>query len=265
MKSLVIGNTSQLSYYFPDDFIKISSRNIDFSVLKKSKWNKIVLCFGESRKFIDDKCLYEEINVALTVKVVNELKDYCNYLYVYSTCELWNRCNGKIDLSMPFSYYSTYYLDSKYKLTSYLLEKQFSNVFILFPFNFNSPIRNKNFLFGKIFDSIIHKNRITIGDTYFYRDLIHPDFVVNTTLNTHENKIIGSGRLTFVNDFIKDLYAYYNMDYNRFVIENQKEFKEMDERKEYYLNSDICLFDYKELFKKTLIDIERFGCTTQVR
>ena len=35
MNNLVIGNTSQLSYYFPDDYEKISSRDINFTEIKK--------------------------------------------------------------------------------------------------------------------------------------------------------------------------------------------------------------------------------------
>lgn len=260
MRSLIIGNTSQLSHYFPDDFLRISSRNIDFLELRKNKWDKIILCFGESRKFINDKSAYEEINVNLTIKTIHELKNHCNYLFVYSTCELWNKYDGGIDLSLPFSYYETAYLASKHRLTDYLLGKQYTNVFILFPFNFNSPKRNKNFLFGKVFDSILNRNKITIGDTYFHRDLVHPSYVANTTLLTRENRIIGSGRLTFVNDFIRDLFSHYNLDYNELVKENISDFKEVSERKEYYLKSDKCLFDYRDLLTKTINDIEEFRC-----
>jgi hypothetical protein len=40
MNSLVIGNTSQLSHYFPKNYEKISSRDLDFNRLKKNKYNK---------------------------------------------------------------------------------------------------------------------------------------------------------------------------------------------------------------------------------
>ena len=40
-KNLIIGSTSQLSFYFPNHFDRISSRNIDFEVIKKTKYDKI--------------------------------------------------------------------------------------------------------------------------------------------------------------------------------------------------------------------------------
>lgn len=260
MKSLVIGNTSQLSFYFPEEFTKISSRNIDFSYLKKHAWDKIILAFGESRKFISNIESYEDVNFSLTIKIVEELRDFCNFMLVYSTCELWNRYDGKVNIGMPFSYYHTPYLESKHKLTSYILEREYKNVFVLFPFNFNSPLRNKNFLFGKIFDSIINKRKISIGDTYFHRDLIHPDYVVQETLRANEHKMIGSGRLTFVNDFIRDIFSKYNLEYDDFVEEDIQNFKESIERKEYYMQTKFCLFSYESLLSKTIDDIERYRC-----
>ena len=49
MNSLIIGDTSQLSYYFPDDYISISSRNIDFNYLKNNKWDNVYITYAEQR------------------------------------------------------------------------------------------------------------------------------------------------------------------------------------------------------------------------
>lgn len=260
MKSLVIGNTSQLSFYFPGDFTKISSRNLDFSSIKKKEWDRIILSFGESRKFIDSKNLYEDVNFHLTVKTVEELKDSCNSLVVYSTCELWNKYVGQIDISMPFSFYETPYLISKYKMSSYLLDKSFKNVYINFPFNFNSIKRNNNFLFGKVFDSIINKKKIVIGDTYFYRDMIHPSYVVKESIDCKENKVIGSGRLTFVNDFIRILYSSSNLVFEDLVTEQIGSFSEYKARNEYYLKTKTCNQTYEQLVHLTLEDLRRIRC-----
>jgi len=255
MKSLVIGSTSQLSHYFPEEFVKISSRRIDFSSLKRQNWDKIILAFGESRKFIETKDLYIDINFHLTIKAVEELKDICNTLIVYSTCELWNKHTGQIDMSMPFMFYETPYLESKLRMTCYLFDKSYKNVFVMFPFNFNSLRRNDSFLFGKVFNSIISKRKIEIGNTYFYRDLIHPSLVVNESISAIDHKIIGSGRLTFVNDFIRDIYKSTNLQYEEFVDEHIEEYKEYNFRNEYYLRSKNCLQTYQQLFELTMLDL----------
>ena len=54
-QNLVIGNTSQLSTYFPkNNFDFISSRNLDFEKIQKKKYDKIFLLFAEQRTFLKD-------------------------------------------------------------------------------------------------------------------------------------------------------------------------------------------------------------------
>ena len=260
LNNLLIGNTSQLSHYFPDEnFVKISSRNIDFNLLRESNWDRVFICLGESRKFISDIKLYDDINFYLTVDIIDKLKDVSKSIVVYSSCELWNKNSGQIDISMSFNFYNTPYLQSKYRLSKYLLSNtdKYYNVFILYPFNFNSIYRSSNFLFGKIFDSIINKKTIEIGDTYFYRDIIHPKYVVDESMNATGHKIIGSGRTIFVNDFIRELYSSYNMKYEDYVIESINKFNEYDKRNEYYLKSNECRYTYSNLLKDTIDDINK--------
>ena len=255
--NLIIGDTSQISKYFPLDFIRISSRNIDFDFIKSRKWDKIYICFGESRKYIENTSLHDEINYKLTLHVIDNIKDYANKIYYYSTCELWNLYSGGINISMEFNYIKTPYTDSKYKITKHILDNYelYSNVIILYPFNFNSIHRSKEFLFGKIFNSITNKIKIEIGDTYFYRDIIHPKYVVLESLKCESHKIIGSGRLTFVNDFIKDLYKKNNMNYDEFVVESLEKFNEYNIKQEYYLKSVTNLYSYNELLIDTNTEI----------
>ena len=54
MNNLVIGNTSQLSHYFPDYYEKISSRNIDITKLYSKKYDKVFLLFAEQRTFLNE-------------------------------------------------------------------------------------------------------------------------------------------------------------------------------------------------------------------
>ena len=74
MRNLVIGNTSQLSYYFPEDYVKVSSREIDYDFILSENWNRVFICFGESRKFIEDVKIHDDINFNLTIKIVDMLK-----------------------------------------------------------------------------------------------------------------------------------------------------------------------------------------------
>ena len=257
INNLVIGNTSQLSHFFPNEYIKISSRDINFKSLLEINWDRVFICIGESRKFIDEIEMYEKVNFDLTLEIINKLKFISNKIIIYSTCELWNKYDGRIDISLPINFYETPYLNSKYKICNYILnnQKEFKNVIILFPFNFNSIYRDNNFLFGKIFNSIINKTKIEIGDTYFYRDLIHPKYVVKKSIELNLHSIIGSARLTFVNDFIRDLYKKNELNYEDFVIENKNKFNEYERKKEYYLKNDYCLYSYTELLNDTLYDI----------
>lgn len=257
MNNLVIGDTSQLSYYFPESFVKISSRNLNFDFLEKNEWNEVYLCFGESRKFLDQLDSYEEINYSLTKELIKILNQNSKKIVIYSTCELWNKYSGQISLSQPFDFYSTPYLKSKYRITKFVLNsKKLKNTLIMFPFNFNSVYRNENFLFGKIFNSIINKKEILIGDTNFYRDLIHPKFVVRESLESTTHKIIGSGRLTYVNDFIRDLYKNFDLCYDDLVKEESNQFVEYSKRNEYYLKNNKCLYSYNELLLDTHQDIQ---------
>lgn len=258
MKNLIIGNTSQLSHFFPNDFEKISSREIDFENLKNNNWGEVYLCFGESRKFLNDVTSYEEINYELTKELIKIFNENSKKIVIYSTCELWNKYSGQISLNQPFDFYLTPYLESKYRITKFVLNnKKLTNTLVMFPFNFNSVYRDENFLFGKIFKSILEKKEISIGDTYFYRDIIHPRFVVKESLQSSRHKIIGSGRLTFINDFIRDLYTNFDMSYNDFVKEEPNQFMEYDKRNEYYLKSNKCIYSYNDLLMDTYQEIQK--------
>jgi nucleoside-diphosphate-sugar epimerase len=251
--NLVIGNTSQLSYYFPEDYTKISSRNIDLSKYNEM-YDRVYICFAEQRTFIkDNNDLFSDINVEYTLNIINHFKKLSNNIIVYGTSELWNNYNGPIDINTPFDYKSTSYIDSKSMMIG-IIKKLYDNVIVLHPFNFNSIHRKTGFLFSKIFDSIINEKKITIGNTYFYRELIHPKFVVEQSISAKEDAIIGSGRVIFVNDFIRSLYSYFCMSYDEYVTEDIKENITYDE-KIFYLKSKHML--YNTLYNDTIREIEK--------
>ncbi|MCK9417348.1 hypothetical protein M0Q97_11945, partial [Candidatus Dojkabacteria bacterium] len=175
--NLVIGNNSQLAQYFPGDYEKISSRNIDFEKYK-TQYDRVYICFAEQRTYIkDDFKIFFDTNVEYTLKVIDHFSSISNNVIVYGTSELWNNCIGTINIDIPFDYRISNYIESK-KIMINEIHKKYKNVIILHPFNFNSIYRKDGFLFSKIFDSIVNKKQITIGNTYFYRELLHPKFIV---------------------------------------------------------------------------------------
>ena len=254
VKNLIIGDTSQLSHYFPEDYERISSRNIDYSKFKDKFYDRIYFCFGENRTYIEDNVKnFIDINVYYTLELIDFFKNLCNKIIVYGTSELWNDYEGGVSINMPMKWNYSPYIESKKIMTDFIINNHRDRVIILHPFNFNSFYRNGDFLFAKIFHSIIYKTPISIGDTYFYRDLIHPCFMVSESIKSTEDSIIGSGRLTFVNDFIRALYEYKGLKYNKLVTENNSNNLKL-KRKIYYLNSKEC--KYFNLWKDTINDLK---------
>lgn len=256
--NLIIGNTSQLSYYFPDNYIKIPSRNINFEQYKDEAFDRVYITFAEQRTFIENnEKLFTDINVDYTIKIIDFFKDKCNKVIYYSTCELWNNYEGPVDLTLKYNYNYSPYIRSKDLMGSYI-KKNYNNVIIMYPFNFNSPYRKKGFLFSKIFDSIINEEKIEIGNTYFYRDIVHPKYIVEKSILASQDEIIGSGRLIYINDFIRILYEKFNLNYDEMVIEKFNH-NLLVKRRIFYLNSNNHL--YKKIVEDTTHDIKKFKNT----
>ena len=256
MGNLIIGDTSQLSYYFPREYIRVSSRNIPSSVFER-RYDRVFLTFAEQRlhELINPED-YHEVNVKLTVELAKCFKERANKIVVYGSCELWNGYEGAIDLNDPFHYKrdSRYwgYCVSKEYMIKRLREEGIDNAIVLHPFNFNSIFRKPGFLFAKVFDSILNRKKIQIGDTYFYRDMIHPRYVVERSILAEEDEIVGSGRLTYVNDFIRDLYRGELLSYDEFVEEIETD---LQSKPILYYKSKKTNYSYSKLLKDTLHDI----------
>ena len=262
LNSLIIGDTSQLANYFPKEYERISARNIDFSLYETSYYESIYICFAEQRTFIEnDRQIFFDINVNYTIKVIDYFKDKCDNIIVYSTSELWNNTNGSINIDTCYNYNHTNYIESKQILCETIKEKRikgdYHNVIILYPFNFNTPYRKEGFLFNKIFNSIINKQKIEIGDTYFYRDIIHPKLIIERSLKCKTDEIVGSGRLTYINDFIRDLYITNDLNYDEYVKENIN-LNLSTKRNIYFLDSKICNMTYQKIIRETNNDIKKF-------
>jgi|LakMenEpi03Aug12_release.lakeMendotaPanAssembly.Ray.scaffolds.fasta_scaffold78787_4 GDP-D-mannose dehydratase len=258
MSSLIIGNTSQLSNYFPENYDKISSRNIDLDRLKSKKYESIYLLFAEQRTYLNrDLNFFSEINFDYTIKIINELKDFSNRLVIYSTSELWNNVNGCASVKDPFNYNETPYIKSKELLCNYIKENRniYSNVIIIYPFNFNSIYRKEGFLFSKIYKSILNDEKISIGNIDFNRDLIHPKTIVKYSIESNEDLLIGSGELINVKCFVQDLFKVYNRKFEDYIsVEDKNNLSNV--RKDYF--SCVKYSNYEELLNLTINDIYEY-------
>jgi nucleoside-diphosphate-sugar epimerase len=257
MKNLIIGNTSQLSYFFPEDYERISSRNIDLDKIGENRYDRIFILFAEQRTFLEDGGDFDSVNFDYTIEVIDRLKECCGKIVAYSTSELWNGYDSAVSLSMPYLYNETPYIRSKEKLCNYINanRKKYSNVIIVYPFNFNSVYRKEGFLFSKIFDSIINDRKIEIGNVDFRRDLIHPKKIADLSISAEGDIIIGSGQLINILDFIKDIYSSQGKDYREYISINTAH-NLSNKRNEYYSSAKCS--DYGELLDLTIKDIYEY-------
>ena len=84
---LLIGNTSQISHFYPK-VVKISSRNINTKIFD-SEWDEVHLPFGLNTKN-HTQSYYDEVNYFYTLDLINQLKRKSQKIVVFSTCELWS-------------------------------------------------------------------------------------------------------------------------------------------------------------------------------
>jgi nucleoside-diphosphate-sugar epimerase len=259
LNSLVIGSTSQLAHYFPEEYEKTSSRNIDLSLYKNNTYDRIYITFAEQHLELNTLTPFIETNVNLTLDLIDFFKNKTNYIIVYGSCELWNNYIGEIDLNDNFDFNIncpyTRYCISKRMMIEKIHQLDTKKVIVLYPFNFNSIYRKPGQLFYKIFDSIINKKKVEIGDTYFYRDIIHPKYVVERSILAIEDEMVGSGRIIFVNDFIRELYIKSGLNYNDYVTENYN-MNIIPKKKILYLKSKEIKYSYNDLLNDTLNDLK---------
>jgi GDP-D-mannose dehydratase len=227
--NIVIGNTSQQSHYYPDGYIKIPSRNIDFDYISSKKFDSAYITFAEQRIY-EENIDYIKPNFIYTLEVIENLLEVTNKIVIFTSCELWSNKSGIItDQTNPDFNISNQYTLSKLLLLNEIkrlrnYDKRYNKIVIVHPFYFNSVYRSKYFLFGKIFDSIINKKLIEVGNLDFYRDMVHTKFLVKKCMEIDRDSMIGSGKLFNVRDFVMDLYDSFGMRYEEYVKENAGSF-----------------------------------------
>lgn len=259
--NLVIGNTSQLSKYFPKDYIKISSRNIDNEILFK-KWNSVYITFAKQNVFENTNENFVDLNTYYTLDIIEKLLDNSEKIVVYTTCEMFNNVYGPVNVDIRPSFlpkdnnnYTSYIL-SKFLLCEIIKnnrkkDNKWEKVVIIHPFNFESVYKNKYFLFGKVTNSILNKEKIEIYDIDFYKDLLHASRMVEESIKANTDSVIGSGKLINVKDTVKQIYNFFDMDYNKYV----KELPTFNKKYNFYYSEnklnhnffDDMVFDIKNL------------------
>ena len=221
--NLIVGDKSQISYYFPDDFLRISSRNVEIS---NNKIKNTYICFAEQRTY--DTTLSEsdfiQVNVEYTSQIIEMVKNISEKVIIFGTGELWNKLDGPIDLESKIDYKYSPYLKSKHILYETMIEKRcrgdWQNIIMIHPFNFNSVRRRSGFLFYKVFDSLINRTTNQVGNLDINRDMLHPIYLVEQILQTKKDRIIGSGKLTNIKQFISELYLSFGISYEDYLKEN---------------------------------------------
>lgn len=258
--NLVIGSTSQQSHYYPDDYIKISSREIDFNFLRDNIFDSVYITFAEQRIY-DSNIDYITPNYLYTIAIIDSLINNCNRIIVFTSCELWSNSVGTIFLDSKFDFDpNNGYTVSKMLLVNEIkklreLDEKYNKVKLLHPFYFNSIHRSKYFLFGKIFDSIVNKTKIEVGNLDFYRDMVHTKFLVERAISVESDSMIGSGRLFNVRDFVIDLYNSFDMDYFDFVKEDRTQ-----KSNSKFIRADVDWnYTYNDLLNDTVEDIKKFN------
>lgn len=256
MRNIVIGSTSQQSHYYPECFQRVSSRNFDPNIFNSGSLDTVVLAFAEQgvrspgRDFIGT-------NLTYTVDIVRRAVKVSRRVIVFTSCDIWSNCTGVICPETPVNYPN----DNMYAVSKALLlseikrlrttDPDYGRVVMVHPFYFNSIHRDKYFLFGKIFDSIIFGKKIRVGNLNFYRDILHTRFFVQRCLESESDCVIGSGRLFNVRDFVMDLYSRCGLKYYDLVDENASDCP-IDKPIRACVNWD---YTYEDLMKDTLDEL----------
>ena len=264
--NLVIGNTSQLSKYFPEDYKKISSRNISDDDLL-GKWESVYITFAKQNVFDETDSNFTKVNTFYTLEIIDKLVDISDKIVIYTTCEIFNNIYGPVTVDTIPSFVPknnvnyTNYILSKMLLTQHikqnrLKDKRWNKVVIIHPFNFESVHKNKYFIFGKITNSILNKEIIEINDINFYRDILHTSRMVQESIKCQSDSVVGSGKLLNLRSVIKEIYSHFDMDYEYYV---REKFPNFSKRNLYYSSKEL---EYN-FVQDMILDLEKLKNTNK--
>ena len=102
---------------------------------------------------------------------------------------------------------------------------------------------------------MLNDKKISIGDIDFYRDLTHPKVIVDVSLNTNKDIIVGSGELINVKNFIQDIFTRLNKSIINYIEYNDSNNLKIKRRGYYSCNK---ISNYNELINLTIKDIYEY-------
>jgi GDP-D-mannose dehydratase len=113
--------------------------------------------------------------------------------------------------------------------------------------------RSEDYLFGKVVSSIIEKKKITVGSLEMHRDILHASWVSERSLLAQSSQVIGSGTVRSVRSYIHDVYSLCGLDASQYVEETSAKNHHSNT---IYLMSDKIMYEYENLLKDTVNDIQ---------
>jgi GDP-D-mannose dehydratase len=234
---------------------------MDVAYLAAQSWKAAYLTFAEQRIY-DSNIDYITPNYIYTLEIIQQLLNRTKKIVCYTTCELWNNLSGYIAPSTApdFSPLTNEYCLSKLLLWNKIKELRqvndaYNKVIFIHPFYFNSIYRSSYFLFGKIFASILERKPVEVGNLNFYRDIVHAKLVVQQSIQQQQDCVVGSGRLTNVREFVKDLYRLNDMNFEEMV----RETSPFPSGKEKLIMAQVNWdYTYQDLLRDTQEDITQY-------
>lgn len=227
VRGLLVGSGSQIAKFLPINLDRISARQWFKDGMPLSCDYEIILFgFGENRTFLPqtlaNRQSFEHVNIVLSLQAALRIKDRCKRAVFFGTAELWSKHQGAVYPQTPENAFDSMYIESKRIMRDKLLELNYNEIRIIHPFNFNTNHRKGDYLFGKVFDSIANRRKITIYDTYFERDIVSPRHVAAKSLDPALPKelVVGSGRAIHVNSLIRKMYKTAGLQFEDYVIED---------------------------------------------
>ena len=245
--TLVIGDTSQLSYYLPKSFDKISSRNIDYSSM--GEYERIYICFAEQRTFKSD-ANFIDINYHYTLDVIDKILPKTNEVVFYSTAMLWQNLE-QYDITDEFSYdENSKYLVSKEMISKELEAKE--KTIVHYPCNFNSCQRKKGYLFSKLIDACSGKS-IEAGNLNFDREIVHASYIAEVSTKSKCSQIIAPGYLVNIESYFRDVIDAFGYKFIDLVFQNLKAMSTQPKSVHKCIDMD---YSYGKMLEDTIEDIK---------
>ena len=226
--------------------------NIKIKNLLKKNFNEIYFLAGQSsvRKSFTKKLLTYESQISplryILDFIVNQKGNKSKFLYAGSS-EIFGNFNFKKkvneeSLKKPVSPYGMA------KLIGYEIVKSYRSIYKIpvctaILFNHESSLRNKDFVFKKIIDSVKkikedRKLRLRVGDINIKRDWgWGPEYMIgcHKILNSKklDDYIIATGKTVSIKEIIKFSFKKFNMNWKDYTLIDKKNFRKFEIRENY--------------------------------